>query len=275
MFIPLRVESTEVKRLRESNNDLPLPDITQIQEGFYAKLLEQCKSSNGTINGSDLQFLLFPFDKDNYDIFISHSHNDKDLALYLYAWLTQRCGMSCFIDEVLWYSSDALLKEIDKQYCRIQGSSTYDYNKRNFSTSHVHAMLSMAMLEGIDRSECCLIIESDRSLTLNEGIECKTLSPWIYQEVQFATHLRHKVPPRLQNRIVRLFCASEGGRLLCETRNDSQALKVDYELELDSFLRITESDLSALRGRGASGLDDIYMRYLQRRPDRHVRFLPK
>lgn len=44
------------------------------------------------------------------DIFISHSHNDTDLAYALAGWLKEEFDLDVFLDEVVWGSADKLLK---------------------------------------------------------------------------------------------------------------------------------------------------------------------
>ncbi|MCC5439660.1 hypothetical protein [Clostridium botulinum] len=42
---------------------------------------------------------------------------------------------------------------IDNNYCFNKDTETYDYIKRNYSTSHVYIMLSTALSMMIDRAE--------------------------------------------------------------------------------------------------------------------------
>ena len=42
-------------------------------------------------------------------------------------------------------TSNDLLRRIDENYCRHSNGISFDYNKRNYSTSHVHMMLSIAL----------------------------------------------------------------------------------------------------------------------------------
>lgn len=128
------------------------------------------------------------------DIFISHSHNDTDLAYALAGWLKEEFDLDVFLDEVVWGSADKLLKKLDKKYCYQEASKTYNYNKRNLTTSHVHAMLSTAIQSVMNNSEVIFFLNTEESFpkisdVLNENSEF-TLSPWIYQEVLNAKLLR-------------------------------------------------------------------------------------
>lgn len=99
---------------------------------------------NGSLDGSKMQTNWFPQIK--VDIFLSHSHKDEKLAIALAGWLKETFGLTTFIDSCVWGFSNKLLKEIDGKYCRCQESKAYDYQKRNYSTSHVHMMLSLWLL---------------------------------------------------------------------------------------------------------------------------------
>ena len=122
-------------------------------------------------------------------MFIPYSHNDEKEALYL-AFFLQKKGISVFLDSILWHSVGGPLDAIDQKYSWAFDHKHYDTVKRNFSTSHVHVMLSMAMLEEIKRYECCLFVESPHSMTLPSGIENHTLSPWIIRVLGGFTYIK-------------------------------------------------------------------------------------
>lgn len=261
MFAPFQCTSENIDFLRKKITKAELSGFTMKQpehEKFYEDLLSRCTKADGTIDGSKLSALTFPFDREYYDIFISYSHDDEEDALYLYSWLTH-CGINCFLDATIWNSADKILETIDKKYSRLDdGRTGYDYEKRNYSTSHVHTMLSMAMLEAINRSECCILLNTEQSVPLKQGIDQKTLSPWIYQESQFINYIKPQIPPRfqtLQRRTV-LFC--EG----CEAKvyvNDS--LKATYTLNLKNFKNLNSIDLIGFYGRGRTQLNVLYKKY--------------
>ena len=197
--------------------------------------------------------------RSNYDVFISYSHNDEAEALYLATYLRNK-GLSVFIDSTIWYSADSLLDAIDSKYSWADDQIHYDTVKRNFSTSHVHAMLSMAMLEAIRRSECCLFVESPHSLTLKSGIETHTLSPWIYEEATFINNIQLSIPPRMVKPELRIFC--EGGKL--RVRDSQNHLKAQYVIDLTNFTHIKSDDLEV--GVGTNILDTIYTKYKIKKP---------
>lgn len=155
--------------------------------------------NGGIIKGDVLKDIYFPSSSisgEKFDFFISHSHNDKDYAYILAAWLIKQ-GYSCFIDSIAWGSADEMLKEIDDIYCYRKYNKTYDYTKRNFTTSHVHAILSMALLETIKNSKYGFFIQSEESISLTNGLRKKTFSPWLYEEIKYMELLNVKGTTRL------------------------------------------------------------------------------
>ena len=145
--------------------------------------------NDGIVKGDTLREQYFPVLQDEgipYDIFISHSHLNEKEAVLLATWIEKRFpNLSCFIDSFAWGSADQLLREIDDKYCWKKHSKTYDYKKRNFTTSHVHAILSMSLLDIIRASKYCIFIESEESISLLNGLKKKTFSPWLYEEIRF------------------------------------------------------------------------------------------
>lgn len=259
MFVPLRIKKTEIFALKARNGVLILPRPKEASGVFYEAILASVTDQNGVIDGSNLKGLTFPFDKANYDMFISYSHNDEPEALYLATYL-RRKGLSVFLDSTVWYSADGLLDKIDHKYSMADDNVHFDYLKRNFSTSHVHAMLSMAMLEAIRRSECCLFIESPHSLTLESGIKNKTLSPWIYEEATFINTIQPSLPPRLTEPHTRMFC--EGGSI--RINDSANQLKAHYNIDLSNFKEVKSEDFEG--DMGTALLDKIYAKYQIKKP---------
>ena len=158
----------------------------EIQSMIKTKMEDELDFSfdtNGDIDGAKLMEDWFPNKKT--DIFISHSHNDRRTAERLAVWLQREMNLSVFIDSVVWGSADELLKKIDNQYSLLRekdGNATYDYNTRNYTTSHVHMMLSAALSEVIYNSECLIFLNTPHSLSIRESKGRRTNSPWIFNE---------------------------------------------------------------------------------------------
>jgi hypothetical protein len=150
--------------------------------------------NNGTIDGTALSARYFPTLK--RDIFLSYSHNDQDLAYGVAGMMSSYFKLEAFTDTCFWGSADKLLKEIDDEYCWQEKSKTYDYKKRNFSTSHVHAMLTAAIMKAMDSAEVVIFLNTSNSVpdlkeTIDkDGYDEYTLSPWIYEEMLLTTMLK-------------------------------------------------------------------------------------
>ncbi len=153
---------------------------------------------NGSIDGTALKNHWFKGQK--VDVFLSHSHKDIDAVKAFASWLYENFRLTSFIDSCVWNYCDDLLKIIDNEYCLFKDSEIYNYNLRNYSTSHVHAMLSSALSEMIDKTECIIFFDTPNSLVLREEIdkvkneEGNTNSPWIYHELSM-TNLIGITPP--------------------------------------------------------------------------------
>ncbi len=154
-------------------------------------VLSAVTNAEGVIDGEQLSDAWFPVV--NKDIFISYSHNDEELALTLAGILNDIFGLSIFVDTSVWGSADHLLKAIDKEYC-MQEDGTYNYTKRNFSTSHVHAMLTTSIMRAMDHAEVIFFLNTSNSnYNLKNGFsKGHTLSPWIYEEIVCAKLLRER-----------------------------------------------------------------------------------
>lgn len=256
MFAKFKITSDEVNKLQNRIGNILLLDQVKTEESFYKDILKIALGQDGVLDGTELQKMNFPSLLPNYHFFISYSHKDEEVALYLASYLKNKCGLNCFLDSTVWHSADGLLKQIDNKYCVNLDGQTYSYKKRNFSTSHVHAMLSMAMLEVIDRSDCCIVLDSDNSFNLEEGIKRYTYSPWLYEEISFMNNIQIKKPLWL-NRLLERRMYSEGGQVICGS--EDLQLKVKYHANLESFYHLTEQDLYQLKGEEVSGLMKLFV----------------
>ncbi|MBA5715633.1 hypothetical protein DT035_12565 [Bacillus subtilis] len=152
------------------------------------------EDGDGSISGSKLQDNWFP--EINADIFLSHSHADKEMAIALAGWLKDTFNLTTFIDSCVWGYADDLLKKIDNKYCKNQGESSYNYDLRNHSTSHVHMMLSTALTKMIDKTECVIFLNTPNSIE-NKDVINQTKSPWIFLELAMTELIRKTKPDRL------------------------------------------------------------------------------
>ena len=251
MFIPAKIKLNHANFLGKITPKISKAEIDLIDDNFYNQLLNKVTDGNGDINGSQLQYLTFPLDE-HYDVFISYSHLDEKVALGLYSFLRNR-NLRVFLDSTIWHSADRLLREIDKRYSRLdEDPNLIDYTKSLYSSSHVHAMLSMAMLEAINRSELCLFLESNNSTTLKDGIRNYTLSPWIYEELSYISKIKPASPERYHFEHVRYFSDRRKITIVDEQRE----LNLSYGIDTKNLMTLLPVDF---KGEGESLLDNIYM----------------
>ena len=194
-----------------------------------ANIIEKISSfanGDGSLDGTKMQENWFPQIK--ADIFISHSHKDEKLALALAGWLKDSFGLTAFIDSCVWGYANDLLKIIDDKYC-LKDMHSYSYEKRNYSTSHVHMMLSVALTQMIDNTECLFFLNTPNSLTPGTIIN-QTESPWIYSEIATTRLIkrRHFSEYRLKQ-VVESF--SKGGKI---TPPIKYGLQVDHLTDIDN-----------------------------------------
>lgn len=185
----------------------------------YNILNSMVYGQNGNIRADIVSEQQFPILKDKH-VFISHSSKDGDAAKILASFFKITCGINCFIDSMLWNNIADLQKEIDGKYCWLrEKDNVYDYKKRNYSTAHVHAMLSTALFEMIDSCECAIFIESPNStIKLDDIKNQSTFSPWIYEEINYINKIRENTPKRyVGSKKLKVF--SSGGKMINEDVN--------------------------------------------------------
>lgn len=164
-----------------------------IKDNIY-KTLDKLVENDNSIDTSNLMSDWFPQVK--ADIFISHSHKDKSIAVKLSNWLYINFGLRSFIDSSVWGYANELLQEIDNKYCYNDESRTYDYKLRNYTTNHVYLMLANSLTTMIDRTECLFFINTSESISVSNTVEEKTNSPWLFHELNTSQIIRKKSPER-------------------------------------------------------------------------------
>ncbi|MBB1074921.1 hypothetical protein HUU62_10930 [Rhodoferax sp. 4810] len=223
------------------------------------KNLETFKNANGDLQAKKIIENWFPEIKSN--VFLSHSHNDQELVIGFAGWLKETFGLKSFIDSTVWGYSDQLLKLIDDEYCFNSSSETYVYSKRNRSTSHVHMMLSTALMDMIDRCECTIFINTQSSFKPSEYFKSQgqTESPWIYSEIAMTRMLRERLPKEHRDLYI-----SKSASLSLEHFRESKELRIEYPADLLHLTPLNLQNLDAWaqeesnRERGASSLDSLY-----------------
>lgn len=215
--------------------------------------LDQFLLDDNSLSGTKIIENWFP--QINAHIFLSHSHADERKAIQLAGILHEKFDLITFIDSCIWGYSTDLLKEIDNNYCLNPSGKTYNYQKRNYSTSHVNLMLSTALNKMIDHCECTFFLNTPNAISSEDAVS-KTKSPWIFSEIATTQTIRRKRPYRPKLSLNKF---SKGGPL---NENARESLSIKYDLELSHFSEITLNDLSNwinLTAASASdALDNLY-----------------
>lgn len=182
----LKEEMTEraeqIEKTEEENPFLP---------GFESSIVNSLEHGiDLRLDGDLIQKEWFP--KKDWDVFLSHSHNDLDKALKIKV-LLEHFGLKVFVDSTVWRFADNLLRKIDDTYAQ-RSEGHYYYNKRNQTTAAVHLMLSTALTQVMDNAEAVFFLNTCNS-TLKQISKTTygkafIASPWIYHEIMMTKFLR-------------------------------------------------------------------------------------
>lgn len=194
--------------------------------------LEELILDNGNIDGGKMQSNWFPSVK--ADIFLSHSHKNEKDAIALSGYLYDKLGIRTFVDSCIWGYSADLLKKLDEEFCKMD-NGYYDYNKRNFTTSNVHMMLSTALNKMMDKTECLFFLNTPDSISFKEGVRSATLSPWIYAEIEASKIIRHKKLSEYRTTRSQTRMYAKGGVILNES--------IQFPIDLTHLTRLNQSDI--------------------------------
>ena len=156
--------------------------------------LRRIINSKDMLQAYEIKKLLLPSKR--YDIFISHSHKDLEIAKGLSGYLNALCGVSCFIDSLYWGNIDELQEELNRMHLHkdeATGKKYFDHQSTMEVAKHANMILASALTEMIDNCECVFFLNTDNSVIRGTEAMSKneTYSPWIYHEV-FTTSIIHR-----------------------------------------------------------------------------------
>lgn len=206
----------------------------EAQRSYIDSIIDTFKDLDGSIIESRLSANWFP--QIDSEVFISHAHEDSNLAIGLAGFLQLEFGISSFIDSCVWGYYEKLLKLLDDEYCWQERNRTYNYRKRNRSTAHVHMMLSAALVKMINQCECVIFLNTPASISSSDYINGSTTeSPWIYTEVVMTSLIQRRAPA--------------DHRALAKRVAATEALRVKYDVDLSHLASIGEKELQLWRKR--------------------------
>lgn len=243
MYKGYRIKA-EYHRRKSADNEKSYAAGLTIYNEHRSKIdssLRRFRKSNGILDGTKLSASWFPGLK--ADVFISHSHKDFESAMILAGWLRRRFGLVSFVDESVWGYSTDLLEAVDRDYCSNGRPNTYDYEKRNQSTSHVYMMLSTALSKMIYNSECLFFINTPNSLKPEDAIGDVgvTNSPWLYSEIEMARLIGGRDPSE--------------HRTVIKSLSESHNAIAEYDVNIS---HLAELEFETLRRWGSLNFQDKY-----------------
>jgi hypothetical protein len=202
------------------------------------------------------------FRKTNAHVFISHAHADENKALGLAGFLWEELGLLPFVDSLIWGDNRKLQRRIDEKYCwQDDSKKVFDYDKRNYSTSHVHMMLATSLSAAMDSCECLIFLDTPKSISIEDADapdlgKVATESPWIYHELMTSSVLQRK--PDGRRRRIRM--AAESHEVVASDSAD-QPLRVGYRVPKKHLLPLSTAKLLECAGKGVQeffALDWLY-----------------
>ena len=233
-------------------------ELLENQKKNIKESLNNYIDRNGILDASLIEKDWFP--SINSHIFISHSHEDEETALFLVGYLYEKFGLKCFVDSCVWGYSNDLLKKVDDKYCKYENEQTYNYNKRNNSTAHIHSILLTSLLKMIDKTECLFFLNTPKSVSIEYTInkEYFTCSPWIYSELKFSEFARKK---KSENRPSYKYASSNFSQ---DSKDDSKLdLKCKYSIGIRDLVNLSFGDIQNLEVNKDCPwvtLDDLYLK---------------
>lgn len=266
MFTGFKLEIDKTSFEKEILTDKNFDYYKEIGERHLSIKRTQCENDlkdyifKGIIDGTKLQDDWFP-QITGIDIFISHSHKDKDLALALAGWLHEKFNLECFIDSCVWGYVNDLLKLVNDRYSNKRsdgnGGFLYSHEKCNNASCHVNMMLNIALQKVIDSTETVILINTSNSIKKYDE-NTSTFSPWIYSEVVCTEIIRRKELLEYRKYKSKI--------LLEKFSNESKELKVEYNISLEhlkdldySILKKWESNCNLYKSIFNYPLDQLYI----------------
>ncbi len=215
-----------------------------VQEVYKKRIFQSIKAyienEGGALDANLIMDSWFP--KNKFHIFLSHSHNDLKLARLIAGVLKKVHNLDVFIDSNIWLNYKELLKIIDDKYCLSNANlCLYDYESCTYSASHIHIMLMNSLNNIIDNTECLFFLNTPNSVSVEDTINNKTYSPWVFSEIETSRIIRKITPERfLEKRTSTKLFSKE--IIAVEHLNVNQSLKIEYTLNNKHLINLEENE---------------------------------
>ncbi|MCH5049003.1 MULTISPECIES: toll/interleukin-1 receptor domain-containing protein [Pectobacterium] len=198
-----------------------------------------------TIKHEDILNDWFP--ESGCHIFLSHSHQDKSIAIKIANNLYQNYKIKTFIDSDFWQFVDDAINEINSEYskCPAPQDHLLRYDSCLMVGTNFYLTLSNALMDAIDKSDCCLFLNTEKSIKkIGTEIEA-TYSPWIYTELNILEKIRinpHKdrsidFPAGMENMGIELEKA-----LASNSKITTESYKINVEYVVDPSFKLSTID---------------------------------
>ncbi|QQW72522.1 TIR domain protein [Helicobacter pylori] len=149
-----------IKNAPYSNDDIILKR-NKIKEAFFSPFKPQLKSAQ---------------------VFLSHSHADKNEALKVKGYLEEYLDAECvFIDSLFWDYKDDVLNKLAEY-------AEYDDNDISVIEDAFTLILRESLQDMIKKCPYFVFLQSKNSVS-NQGLSQITYSAWIYEELKIANTL--------------------------------------------------------------------------------------
>ncbi|WQY28334.1 toll/interleukin-1 receptor domain-containing protein [Helicobacter pylori] len=154
-----------IKNAPYSNDDIIL-NHNEIKEAFFSPFKPQLKDAQ---------------------VFLSHSHADRNKALEVKNYLESKTNHRVFIDSLFWDYKDNIVKEMSK----------YD------NTSKIKDAFTLILRESLqDMIEKCpyFVFLKNKNSVSDQGLSHITYSAWIYKELKIAHSTReNRLTPMMES----------------------------------------------------------------------------
>ncbi|RVY26790.1 toll/interleukin-1 receptor domain-containing protein [Helicobacter pylori] len=159
--------------------------VSEVAEKIY-KLIKNAPYSNDNIvlKRNEIKEAFFsPFKPQlkNAQVFLSHSHADKNKALEVKNYLENQIKRKVFIDSLFWDYKDDVLNKLAKydDISKIKDAFTF--------------ILRESLQDMIEKCPYFVFLQSKNSVS-NQGLSQITYSAWIYEELKIAHSISESRP---------------------------------------------------------------------------------
>lgn len=186
------------------------------------------------------------FPESGCHVFLSHSHQDKKIAIKIANYLYQNYKIKTFIDSDFWQFVDDAISDINSEYskCPAPQDHLLRYDSCLMVGTNFYLTLTNALMDAIDKSDCCLFLNTEKSIKKIGGEVEVTYSPWIYTELNILDKIRinpHKdrdalFSAGLENMEIDLEKAfTSNSKVIAESRKVSVEYIVDPSFKLSTI----------------------------------------